>query len=176
MDILPVLRKDSLIVVSSHNAARDEIAVLSAELALRGSVTVLDGGNCFPFYRFARLIRSQSYEGAVAVKRLFIRRAFTCYQMLELLSSSPALDQPYLVLNLLGTFYDEQIPEREVRRLLDACLVEVNRLSMRAPVMISLSPPRLPERVFLAEQICQSADHSIILDEPAPEFVQPALL
>ena len=136
MDILPVLCKNSLIVVSSHNAASDEIAALSAELALRGSVTVLDGGNCFPFYRFARLIRSQSYEGAVAVKRLFIRRAFTCYQMLELLSSAPALDYPYLILNLLATFYDEQIPEREIRRLLDACLVEVNRLSMRAPVMI----------------------------------------
>ena len=175
MDILPVLRKDSLIVVSSHNAARDEIAALSAELALRGSVTVLDGGNCFPFYRFARLIRSQSYEGAIAVKRLFIRRAFTCYQMLELLSSTSALDQPYLVLNLLGTFYDEQIPEREVRRLLNACLVEVNRLSMKAPVIISLSPPHLPERAFLAEQICQSADKSFIIDEPTPELVQPTL-
>lgn len=175
MDILPVLRKNSLIVVSSHNAAKEEVAALSAELAQRGSVTVLDGGNCFPFYRFARLIRSQSYEGAVAVKRLFIRRAFTCYQMLELLSSSPALDQPCLVLNLLATFYDEQIPEREVRRLLVACLMEVNRLSMRAPVMISLSPPRLPERAFLAERICQSADHCFVLDAPAPEFVQPAL-
>jgi hypothetical protein len=175
MDILPVLRKDNLIVVSSHNAARDEIATLSAELALRGSVTVLDGGNCFPFYRFARLIRSKTFEGAIAVKRLFIRRAFTCYQMLELLSSTQALDQPYLVLNLLATFYDEQVPEREIRRLLDACLVEANRLSMTAPVLISLSPPRLPERTFLAEQICQSADKSFMLDASVPEFVQPAL-
>jgi hypothetical protein len=175
MDILPVLRKDSLIVVSSHTAAKEEIAALSAELALRGSVTVLDGGNCFPFYRFARLIRSKTFEGAVAVKRLFIRRAFTCYQMQELLSSTPALDQPYLILNLLATFYDEQIPEREVRRLLDACLVEVKRLAMTARVIISLSPSRLPERAFLAEQICQSADQTFILDAPAPEFVQPEL-
>lgn len=175
MDILPVLRKAGLIVVSSHNAAKEETAALSAELALRGSLTVLDGGNCFPFYRFARLIRSQSYEGAVAVKRLFIRRAFTCYQMLELLSSTPALDQPCLVLNLLATFYDEQIPEREVRRLLEACLVEVNRLSMTGPVMISLSPPGLPERAFLVEQVCQNADRSFVLEAPAPEFVQPSL-
>lgn len=175
MDILPVLRKDNLIVVSSHNAAKEEVAALSAELALRGPVTVLDGGNFFPFYRFARLIRSQSYEGALAARRLFVRRAFTCYQMLELLSSTPALDQPCLVLNLLTTFYDEQIPEREVRRLLDACLVEVNRLSMTGPVMISLSPPRLPERTFLVEQVCQSADRSFVLEAPAPEFVQPAL-
>lgn len=175
MDILPVLRKDSLIVVSSHNAAREETAALSAELALHGPVTVLDGGNCFPFYRFARLIRSKTFEGATAAKRLFIRRAFTCYQMLELLSSTPALDQPYLVLNLLGTFYDEQIPEREVHRLLNACLVEVNRLSMTGPVMISLSPPSLPERAFLVEQVCQNADRSFMLEAPTPEFVQPSL-
>jgi len=175
MDILPVLRKDSLIVVSSPDAAREEVAALSAELALRGPLTVLDGGNCFPFYRFARLIRSRTFEGAVAVKRLFIRRAFTCYQMLELLSSTPALDQPYLVLNLLVTFYDEQIPEREVRRLLDTCLVELKRLSMTGPVVISLSPPRLPERAFLVEQVCQSADRSLVLEAPAPEFVQPCL-
>jgi hypothetical protein len=107
---------------------REEIAALSAELALCGPVTVLDGGNCFPFYRFARLVRAKTLEGAFAARRLFIRRAFTCYQMLELLESTPALDQPYLVLDPLATFYDEQIPEREVRRLLDACLVQINRL------------------------------------------------
>lgn len=175
MDLLPVLRKDNLIVVSSHDAAREEIAALSAELALRGPLTVLDGGNCFPFYRFARLIRAKTFEGALAARRLFIRRAFTCYQMLELLSSTPALDQPCLVLNLPATFYDEQVSEREIRRLLDACLVELKRLSMNAPVMISLTPPRLPERAFLVEQVCQSADRSFVLEAPAPEFVQPAL-
>lgn len=175
MDMSLSLHKASLVVVSAQNAARGEIAALSAELALRGPVTVLDGGNCFPFYRFARLVRARSFEGALAVKRLFIRRAFTCYQTLELLSSAPALDQPYLVLDLLATFYDEQIPEREIHRLLDACLVEMNRLSMTGPVMISLSPPRLPERAFLVEQICQSADRSFLLDAPVPEFVQPAL-
>lgn len=135
----------------------------------------MDGGNCFPFYRFARLTRSRTLEGAIAVKRLFIRKAFTCYQMLELLSTTPALDQPCLVLNLLAAFYDEQIPAREVRRLLDACLVEVNRLAMTAPALISLSPPRLPERTLLAEQICLSADQVFMLDEPAPGFVQPVL-
>ena len=95
--------------------------------------------------------------------------------MLELLESTPAFDQPYLVLDLLATFYDEQIPEREVCRLLDACLIQVNRLCLTAPVMISLSPPRLPERAFLVEQICQRADQLFVLDTLTPEFVQPEL-
>lgn len=175
MDMPLSLHKDNLIVVSPHHAAREQVAALSAELALRGPVTVLDGGNCFPFYRFARLIRAGNLEGAAAVNRLFIRRAFTCYQMLALLESTPAFDQPYLVLDLLATFYDEQIPEREVRRLLNACLLQVNRLCVTAPVMISLSPPSMAERAFLVEQVCQRADRSLLLDEAKPEFIQPAL-
>ena len=175
MELLPATYTTGLIVLSSQHTATEEIAALSAELALRRPVTVLDGGNCFPFYRFARLIRTKNIEDASAIKRLFIRRAFTCYQMLELLSSTPALDQPYLILDPLATFYDEQIHESEVCRLLDACLTQVNRLSMIAPVLISLSRPRLPERAFLVERICQSADRSFLLDAPAPEFIQPAL-
>lgn len=175
MDMLLSLHKDKLIVVSSRTAASEQIVALSAELALRGPVIVLDGGNCFPFYRFARLIRARTFEGAVAAKQLNIRRAFTCYQMLELLETTPALDQPYLVLDLLGTFYDEQIPEREVRRLLAACLLQVSRLCLAAPVLISLTPSRFAARAFLMAEICQQADQSFVLDEPMPAFIQPAL-
>lgn len=79
MDILPSLHKARLIVISSRHTAKEQVAAISAELALRGPITVLDGGNCFPFYRFARLIRAKTFDGAAAVKQLFIRRAFTCY-------------------------------------------------------------------------------------------------
>jgi len=38
------------------------ISNMVVELALRGPVTVLDGGNCFPAYRFAQLIRRKSTQ------------------------------------------------------------------------------------------------------------------
>ena len=54
---------------------------LIAELALRGPVTVLDGGNCFPAYRIAQFIRSKSLQVEAISRRIFMQRAFTCYQM-----------------------------------------------------------------------------------------------
>lgn len=169
------LRKAGLIVATLSPAKREQIAVLSAELVRHGPVTVLDGGNCFPFYRFARLLRVHANEGTLTSRRLFIHRAFTCYQMLALLESTPALHQPYLVLEMLGTFYDEQVPEREVNRLLDACLNQVKRLCLHAPVIILLSPPLLPERSHLLQRIHQQADQVFGLAEPAPELIQPSL-
>ena len=120
MEHIIVPLKAGLIVATLGHAKREQIAVLSAELVQHGPLTVLDGGNCFPFYRIARLLRAYTNESALGTGRLFIHRAFTCYQMLALLELTQALPQPCLVLDLLGTFYDEQIPEWEVSRLLDS--------------------------------------------------------
>ena len=81
MNLLPVLKTGKLIVLHAPHAARDESALLAAELALRGSVTVLDGGNRFIPYRVAQWLRRKTVEVMPASKRLFIRRAFTCYEM-----------------------------------------------------------------------------------------------
>lgn len=168
-------RKAGLIVAKIERAAHEQIALLSAELILRGPLTVLDGGNCFPLYRIARLLRANTNEYAPAIERLYVHRAFTCYQMRALLESTPALSQLYLVLDMLGTFYDEQIPEWDVSQLLDACLRQVKRLCLHAPVFLLLSSPLLPERAHLHERVCQQADQILGFYEPAPELIQPAL-
>jgi len=175
MEHILLPRKAGMIVATLGHAKREQIAVLSAELVRHGSLTVLDGGNCFPFYRIARLLRAYTNESTLATGRLFIHRAFTCYQMLALLESTPALPQPYLVLDLLGTFYDEQIPEWEVSRLLDASLCQARRLCLHAPVILLLSPPLLPGRTHLLERVCQQADQTFGFAEPAPELIQPTL-
>ena len=64
--------------------------MITAQLALRGEVTVLDGGNRFQAYPVAHLIRRQTPDVRAAAERLFIRRAFTCYQMLALLENTPS--------------------------------------------------------------------------------------
>jgi len=171
METLPIPHRAGLIVATSTHGLREQAALLAAELATQGPVTVLDGGNCFPFYRFARLTRGSPD----ATKRLFIRRAFTCYQMLALLESTPALPQPYLILDMLATFYDEQIPEWEVSRLSDACISQAKRLSLHAPAILLLASARLSERAHLLEHICLQADSNFVFDEPTPAVVQPVL-
>ena len=175
MDILPTLRTGALIVVCAPQAAREPVALLSAELALRGPLTILDGGNRFQPYRVAQLLRQQTAQVDSAAKRLFIRRAFTCYQMLALLEDTPALKQPYIILDLLATFYDEHVNEREARRLLDKCLFEVERLVQFAPLVITLAPALVAERAFLVEMVCARAERVLMQETPLARPYQPVL-
>ena len=175
METLPIPRTAGLIVATSTHGLREQAAQLASELVLHGPVTVLDGGNCFPFYRFARLVRAGTDESAAATGRLFVRRAFTCYQMLALLESTPSLPQPYLVLDLLSTFEDEQVPAWEASRLTDACLAQAKRLCLHAPVILLLASPRHSERAHLLERICLQADQTFALEEPVPTLLQPSL-
>ena len=171
MDILPALRLGTLVVIYTRRAARDEITHVAAKLALRGPVTVLDGGNRFQAYRIAHLLRKETTDVNTAAKRLFIRRAFTCYQMLTLLENAPALRQPYLVLDLLNSFYDDQVQPQEANRLLDACMRQINRLRQFAPVAVTLGQPLLEERAYLIEKVCEMAD-TVFTEDAIPQEAQ----
>lgn len=175
MNILPVLKTGKLIVLYAPHAAREESSVLAAELALRGEVTVLDGGNRFVPYRVAQLLRKKTVDMVAASKRLFIRRAFTCYEMNSLLGDTPTLPQPYLILDLLNTFHDDHVPLHEVCRLLELCLSQIHRLQISAPVVVTLAPPLAQERAFLVERVCKRADEIFTVDPSISQVIQPVL-
>ena len=175
MNTLPTLHTGTLIVMCAPQAAREQVAILAAELALRGPLTVLDGGNRFQPYRVTQLLRQQTVQVDSAAKRLFIRRAFTCYQMLALLEDTPALRQPYIILDLLATFYDDHVNEHEACRLLEASLLQVERLRQLAPVVVTLAPPPTGERDFLIEMVCARTEHVLVQEVLAPQVYQPVL-
>lgn len=175
MNIIPLLRSHTLIVLYARHAARQESAALAAELALLGSVTVLDGGNRFIPYRVAHLLRRKTVDVAAASQRIFVRRAFTCYEMNSLLADTPALQQPCLILDLLNTFYDDHVATHEVSRLLKICLDQIHRLQVSAPVIVTLGPPLAEERASLLQQVCERADEVITTTIPVQQATQPAL-
>ncbi|MBT7080217.1 MAG: hypothetical protein HN929_01920 [Chloroflexi bacterium] len=158
MNILPALKPQTLIVAIAPHAGRELASQLMAELALLGPVTILDSGNRIQPYRVAHLLRRKTIQIAGAVERISIRRAFTCYQTLALLQSAEAQPHPYLLLDLLHSFYDEQVSDREAGRLMNLCLQEIKRLNQQAPLGILLAPPMLEERAFLVEMVCEQAD------------------
>ena len=175
MNLLPALKTGKLIVLYAPHAAREESALLAAELALRGALTVLDGGNRFSPYRVAQLLRRKTVEVHTVSMRLFIRRAFTCYEMNSLLADTPMLQQPCLILDLLNTFQDDHVPTREACRLLNSCLGQVQRLQLSAPVVVTLSPPLVEARAFLVGQVCEKADEVFTLETPVPQATQAVL-
>jgi hypothetical protein len=171
---------------------------LAARLACRGPVSVLDGGDRFQAHMVARSIRRYLPSGAgltAALERTLLARAFTCYQMLTLLDEYPdvpgrpsteealpapgpeaealppacPLLPPTLVLDLLATFYDENVSLIESRRLLELCIKHLNRLAARAPLAVSIRPPRpRSDRLVLVERLEAETPQVYRLEPPSP--------
>jgi len=175
MNVLPILKTGKLIVLMGAHAVCQESMVLIAELGLRGPVTILDGGNRYKPNKVAVLLGRKVLDITEPANRLFSRRAFTCHEMKTLLWSTPALHQPYIILDLLNTFQDDHVPIHEARRLLDSCLGQIQRLQCVAPVVVTLAPTVVEERSFLIDVVCDKADQVFTLEETEVETFQPAL-
>lgn len=154
---------------------------LGAKLARRGNVRFLDGGNRFNAYRFSRCVAHELAQVETAeneiprltkiLERVHLARAFTCYQVLTLLSETPISASPTFVLDLLATFYDESVPLFECTRLLEVCSGHLQRLSKLAPVLVSASPPQKEaqaERIALFKALQESADRVWAFEEQQP--------
>jgi hypothetical protein len=174
---LPELVSGQILLVVAPHAAREGMLQLAAGLASRGSIRVLDGGNQFNAYQVARAARRQSADIDTLLERIFLARAFTCYQMGALLLSTRAHPFPTLVLDFLATFHDENVPMAERRRLLQHCSGHLRRLSQSAAVVISARPadPGHPERVELLSSLRRCADQVAEWEAPAPALLQPVL-
>ncbi len=149
---------------------------MAARLALNGPVEALDGGNCFDAYKVAREIRRQSHHLKVALNRIRISRAFTCYQVLALLEKEAVTPTPKLVLDMLATFYDENLPVAESSRLLQICIGHLKRLNQAAPVVVSVRPPAIDQadRFTLVEQLQEITENVLVLNRP--QIPQPLRL
>lgn len=175
MEITPLLKRGKLIAILAPRSVSEVGSELIAELALRGPVTILDGGNRSAPYRIAQHLCRKTISVETVVKRIFIRRAFTCHQVLELFASLPLLNYPCVVLDMLATFYDEQIPEHEIRKCFDGCLQNLSRTCLPAPMVMVLNAPSNPSRAFLLENLCNRADHILTLETKITPPFQPAL-
>ena len=88
------------------------------------SVAVVDGCNRFNVHLLSRFARERRMDPDEFLRRIYISRGFTCYQMeqavgnrlplfLESIGSNVAM-----IFGLLDTFYDEQASFREVQQIL----------------------------------------------------------
>lgn len=87
-------------------------------------VTLVDGSNRFDLYglaEFARRTAAGRCTPDELLRRIFVSRAFTCYQMEAVITERlPAFVRDkgspvVLIFGLLDTFYDEQAPLRDVQ-------------------------------------------------------------
>lgn len=113
------------------------ITEAAVSLALAGPLRVFECGNSFAAHTLARELRRRTPQVTAALQRIQVARAFTCYQVVTLLSTAETTALPILVPELLSTFLDESVALPARRRLLQSAVLHLQRLSSLAPVMVS---------------------------------------
>jgi hypothetical protein len=166
-------RKIALLI--GEHAERETLLDFTAVLALRGSVCVLDAGNRFDPYRVTRAIRRQTVQLDQALGRIYVARAFTCYQVITLLQKTPATPMPHLVFDLPATFSDQAVSYAESTRLLHIAVGELLRLRRQAPVIVSARPVPAGGRTGLLRLLKSTADLVLLSDAQAVSTLERLL-
>jgi hypothetical protein len=164
MDLIPTSQGGLYALLAPRHVGVRFLTHLTAQLALEGPVRVFDGGNCFQARALQRKLRRHGRDVYQAVDRIQVARAFTCFQMVALLTEQETLPMPTLVLDLLATFGDESVSECQRRRLLDQALDQLQRLSQPAPVIVS-APPLDPGDEWI-QRLASTADQVWHYDTP----------
>lgn len=159
------------------------------QLLVRGeTVLVLDGANSTDAYFLCKIARALGQRPEDVLSRLQVSRAFTCYQMAELVLRElpPAIARTdcslVLCAGLPATFYDEHVPLPEAIQLLKQVLGQVRTLAEGATTfVITASEPTasVKNRVVLLDLLKREAQFVCRVESDDSGFVlhleKPAL-
>ncbi len=144
---------ERLIVLSGpHSSVVAELAAFRAQLpfemgGLDSAVLFIDGGNRSDPYLFSSFAKQWGFKPKVAMRRVTICRVFTMYQLADLVSKHlvPAVADYATKLvvfsDLLGTFNEPELDEREARRLLGAVEQGIRLVKKHAMALVTLNSP-----------------------------------
>jgi hypothetical protein len=151
-----------LIVLSGGAASVvAELMAFRAQLPLEAggldsTVFFIDGGNQSDPYLFSSFARQRGLKPAVAMRRVATCRVFTIYQLADLISEHlvRAADdyaaKLVVVSDLLGTFNEPELDEREARRLLGAVEDGIKRVKKNSLVLATLASPNKYDDMIMA--------------------------
>lgn len=169
---LPAITERGISVVFGLPESKSLLEMI-ARLALLQPVRVIVGGNHFDAHQLARIIRRHTVHLDPTLERIQQARPFTCHQAVKLLAETQPT-MPLVVIDMLTTFYDENISDSESFRLTNITIGHLQRLGRQAPVLVSLRPSPMPARVGLVKMVQDVADKLYIFQTPEETF-QPSL-
>ena len=163
-----------LVITAGHE--RPKITALIAAAALRGPLCIIAGSEWIPSYSVARLVRENTIQVERILSRVQLARAFSCYQLLDLLASTRGDGTPILVLDFLHNFFNPDIPMPVRLRTLQACCEQLRRLSLRGPVTVFAVHGSDPNYETFCALLSASADEVLQPVVEVPFVWQPRLL
>ena len=142
---LVVLCGDISSVVAELAAFRAQLPVEAG--GLDSATLFIDGGNRSDPYLFSSFAKQHRLKPAIAMRRIATCRIFTFYQLADLVSRHLVrAAQDYgtrlvVISDLLGTFNEPELEEREARRILRAVEEGVRQTKENALVLTTLPSP-----------------------------------
>jgi len=129
-----------------------ELVSLRAQLpiesgGLDSTVLFIDGGNSSDPYLFSSFAKQRGLKPAIAMRRVASCRVFTFYQLAALVSEHlvRAVEdygtKLVVICNILGTFNEPELEEREARRVLGAVEEGIEKVKRQALVIATQTSP-----------------------------------
>lgn len=144
-------------------------------LGILGPLRIILGGNRYTLDYLPILLGRRVIDIYTILHQIKVSRAETCYQMLDALKRTPADEAPLIVMELLSSFYDQNLSSEEVAGVLQSCVVALIHLSKTTPIIITADPDaRRPE---LIDTLYKLADGIVemIPNNEQKEIPQPNL-
>lgn len=158
--------RPGLVVVHGHpESSRLAHYFLSVPLLRRETVLFLDAANCFNPHQLAEFARRCRRAPEEFLERVYVSRAFTCFQLDELIARTPAAARRYQARRILLTglpdiYDDEELKAGEVLAVFRRSLAQLQRWPGRALTALVFSDavaPRRPLGFRLHRQLTQRA-------------------
>lgn len=138
------------------------------------TVLVVDGENSFRSYWIARYAREMGLDPRTALEYVKLSRAFTCYQLAELITQKVAPlahagCAGIVCLGLLATLNDEDISLSEAGRLLSNITAALKTLARSCPILITIRLPsrRADPRLGLVHALMRQVDKAYVIEPGA---------
>ena len=153
-----------------------ELASLRAQLpiesgGLDSAVLFIDGGNRSDPYLFSSFAKQKGLKPSVAMRRVASCRVFTFYQLAALVSEHlvRAVEdygtRLVVICDILGTFNEPELEEREARRVLGAVEEGIEKVKWRALIIVTQASPNKYDDIVASwadAQVCLSSERDRI--------------
>ena len=168
-------RPPHLTLAITAGKEKDRITELVAELMANERLHLVAGGDWVPGYGLAHALRRKTFRVAQVLEQSSLARAFTSYQLLDLLAEAAPDSSPLVVLDFLHNFYDADIPYPVRFRVLKQCCRHLRMLSLHKPVAILVRQAQLDDYGRFLPFLVEIADVLLAPETPVADAWQPGL-
>lgn len=133
------------LLYGDSSAFQFSLWMTSSAASMGKTIAIVDGCNRSNVHLISRYARQHGIDPSMLLRRVFISRGFTCYQMEAAITErlpgflKQAHSSTALIFGLLDTFYDEQAPLHEVRKIFTRILTSFREMKMNGISLLLVS-------------------------------------